>query len=308
MTLFQHKASAARIIAALAFSLLMPYSSIAEIGAPYGPQVTFRTQKILPPSAVYVGPDDSIAVFLRNPSISVTVNINYRLLRADGVIISNVETLTGQSTGNAAIVKSISPNEGFLLSMELTAPAVSRGQAFVRVFLQRGTNQTNAPLDHLLLQGYVSNDDNLGYPQSPTESSLDGRGWSQNIAISAPGPGNNWTISVPTGVHWKLKAVFMQFQASAAAGNRNVAIDIFSTGVNVVAVTIFPATIAPSGAGVLCAAPGLTALSSSTFQLTGLPEDLILLGGWKIQSQGIAMAAGDTFSQIQITVEEWVGQ
>lgn len=287
----------------------MPYPTVAAPGNPYGPQTTFRTENVLPPSAVYVGPDDAIVIYIRNPSVSATIFVNYRLLSPDGNIVPNSQSFTCLSVGATPFIYPISPTEGYLMSLSLFAPTTSRGQVFARVFLQRGTNQPTPVIDQVLLQGYVSDDDRLGYPQSPTESALSGRGWVHKFVGTTPAPGVDWNITVPPGVRWKLKAVATTFTASAAVANRLTTFDIADPAFSTMGLISPNALIAASQQFFFAWGEGL-AYCDNPFTFLSIPifTDLVLGPGWHFGAQTFNLQAGDQWSIPVCFVEEWVAQ
>jgi hypothetical protein len=274
----------------------------------YGPRVRFDSLGVLPPTAVYVGPDDTIQIWARNPSIAVTINIHYRLLLPSGEIKACAETFTSSAAALTPNKRTIPATEGFLLSMTLYAPAISRGQCFVRVFLAAGDVSVNTPLDHLLIQGYVSEDDRLGFPQSPTESSLSGRGWLRDIQQGAPAAGLTVTIPVTSGVHWMIRALRTSFVASAAIANRLIVAAAVDPGGNISAIQQLSTAITAGQTWNIGWAPGLTFGAMLPWASAGFPADLILPGGWQISIGCTGIDAADAFGLSVLTVEEWIGQ
>lgn len=274
---------------------------------PYGPMFTFAQGEVAPPAAVYVTPTDQIQIWIRNPSVSATIHLHYRLVNPDGMVTVNKLSFSCQSTGTSAFIKTIPPSEGFLLSLVIFAPAISRGQVYARVFLVPGSNSDEQVLAHMLVQGYVSDDDRLAFPTSPSESSLSGRGWLHTILFSNPAPGANFSTAVPAGVHWLLRAVFFELATDNNAGNRVMTVNLVDGSGNVLGEFPAPATVPASNSAKYSLAPGCNALNVSGAQSAGLPMDLILPPGFQVAFVGVS-GAGDQISFPQLTVEEYVGQ
>lgn len=300
-----------------AFSLTMPIpqelqptptAASNSQGAPYGALVKFAMGDVKPPASVYVSATDEIQIWIRNPNFAATVHCHYRLINPSGELITNRVTFTCQSSGNTPFVRTVAPSEGFLLSMVIFAPAVSRGQVFARVFLVPGNNSDEQTLAHLLVAGYVSDDDRLGFPQSQTESSLSGRGWLRDITVPGLPAGGTWSVTVPAGVHWLIRAIRESFTASAVVAARLLLLEVLDPSSIATAITQAPQTIAAGETWTLSVAPGLNNLSTAPRMTSGFPEELIVPGGWSIAGDCLNEDIGDRFLAALITVEEWVGQ
>lgn len=293
----------------VALFLFMPHPGTAQQPNPYGPQTTFKTENVLPPSAVYVGPDDKIAIYVRNPSVPATVHVNYLLLTAAGLLIANSEDFTGLSVGAAPSKFFIPATEGYLISLSLFAPTTSRGQVFARAFLQRGNDGPTPVIDQVLVQGYVSDDDRLGYPQSPTESALSGRGWVHGVVLAQPAAGLDFTVTVPAGVRWKIKSVANNLVTSAAAANRLVQAEISDS--SFLALGFVPpfAIVPASSNGNFVWGEGLAYGGSGTgFQGVPIFTDLVLGPGWHFSTFTQNIQAADRWQNPVAFVEEWVAQ
>lgn len=287
----------------------MPYPTVAAPGNPYGPQTTFRTENVLPPSAVYVGPDDAIVIYIRNPSLSATIFVNYRLLSPDGTIVPNSQSFTCLSVGATPFIYPISPTEGYLMSLSLFAPTTSRGQVFARVFLQRGTNQPTPVIDQVLLQGYVSDDDRLGYPQSPTESALSGRGWVHRVQGVQPAAGADFNITVPPGVRWKIKSVLAQLNANTSIGTLEVVFTISDPSFSLMCFIPPGAVQATPNDFIYTWGEGINYTSLVSFaQSVPLFNDLVLGPGWHFGTQTLGILAPAFWGVPNCYVEEWVAQ
>ncbi len=285
----------------------MPLPAELPAQNPYGPLVSFQTDKILPPSALYIGPNDSIVINVSNPSITVTLTVWYRILRPDGTLIATRQVFTS-SNPPGVLNFSIPPAEGFLLSMVIQATGLSRGQCFVRAFLAPGgLAQTVSTLAHMFLQGYSSNIDLLCFPQSLAESSLGGRGWLRDIQV-ANVTGTSWSLTVPAGVHWLVRAITFNFIASSAVSTRTIRAQVLDPAGNNTFVVAAPATVVASSFTIYTFAPGLTSASLSGVQTAGFASELIVPVGWFLAASAVAGDAADQFSNIFVTVEEWVGQ
>jgi hypothetical protein len=285
----------------------MPVPDIAPAANPYGPQITFATENILPPGALYLGPNDAIFVNAVSPSVACSLTVWYQLLRPDGTLVSATDVaIVPLGANNNVLV--IPPSEGFLLSFVIQSSIVSRGQCFVRVFLvPGGQGGLVGSIPRVFLQGYASSIDLLNYPGSISESSLSGRGWLRNIVVNGPSQ-PTLTTTVPTNVHWLIRAISMSITTSIAAANRILAANILDPSNLVTFAQVAPATVPASQTVVFTCGSGATSASQTGLLTAGFPNELIAPTGWKVQAEIFAGDINDHISNIFVTVEEFVGQ
>ena len=270
---------------------------------PYGPLVTFKSTDILPPSAIYVSPQDQIRLNIVNPTVAVNVNVFYRLLRADGTIVTTQQTYASPIGGSN---QTIPPSEGFLLSMLINADSVSRGQCFLKAWLAPAGGAGGFITAHMFMQGYVSSTDQLCFPQSPTESSLNGRGWLRVVHIAdVIGGTPSWVV--PNGVHWLMRNVNGQFQASGAGAARSLSLTCQDGSGNEAFQIGAAATVAPGGSNFLSWGAGLTLASAGLFQTMGGPREFVLTQGFVLSLNTVVLDVGDKWSILNLSVEEFVG-
>ncbi len=286
----------------------MPYPVRAGGQYPYGPEVQFRTLDVLPPAAVYVGPDDEIVIEARSPSVTTALTVAYRLLTPQGEIKYGLLTPSISTVGTAVQDVVVPPAEGYLISVHLNANSASRGQCFCKMFLRRTGAAGGGPLGHLLVQGYVSLDDHLGYPQSPTESSLNGRGWTHTATFADPGAGANFFTTVPAGVRWKIQTVIATLVTNATPGNRFAGLVALSPAAQTEFNIQTPAAIPASTTAFLSWAPGFPELNINNQWTAPSVIDLILVAGSQVSIQVTALQGTDQISSVRLTLEEWVAQ
>lgn len=286
----------------------MPIALNASNENPYGPLVNFQTEGVFPPSAVYVSPDDSIVMLVRNPTTDVTLHLSIRMLTPQGEVkATHQDFIVPKGAGNATPC-TLPPSEGFLLSATVYAPVVSRGQCFVKVFLAQGPVVTDATLGALLCQGYVSDDDRLGYPQSPTESSLNGRGWVHGVVFASTPFVDNWSIAVPDGARWNLKSVSASVTVSAAPGNRQAVVNIHDPIGGLILELPQPYPLPATTTTNVTWGDGL-AFATGLAYTAPLVRDFILGPGWIIKGRIDGFAAGDSWvANIGVNVEEYVAK
>lgn len=285
----------------------MPYPLIAVEGNPYGPLITFQSDNVLPPAAVYIGPDDTLVLRVRSTSLPAPVTVMLRRLRPSGVIEPELYTLTDTSGTFSGTSLNIPPSEGWIVSAAAGCTATSRGQVFVSLFITRDTKAFPPQASHILLQGYADEDSWLGFPQSPVESSVSGRGMMRSITNAAPGAGNDFTITVPAGVQWRPISLLATLVTSAAVANRIVSLRIGATA-GLPYCTIPPPVVqTATNTWNYTWGAGLASQAQPPFNTMPLMLDFRLHPGHVIFSHVSALDAGDAWNQQVMLVEEWVG-
>ena len=274
---------------------------------PYGPQVTFQTTSIFPPAAVYLGANDQLTLLVRNPLVAANLQLSYRLLMPDGEIKTTETDFSFAAMGSLTQVEIIPPTEAFILSASISGPGLARGQCFVKLFVTVGVFGPDPVLGALLIQGYCADDDRLSYPQTPTESSLSGRGNTRVVQLATPGLGNPITAAMPTGVRWILKNAIAEFATSVAVPARSPFLRVITPG-PIIAVSIpSPASVPASSSVFLNWAEGAASLVGGINSNAPLPVNLLLPTGAQIMISTLNFDGNDFFSGGALTVEEFVG-
>jgi hypothetical protein len=284
----------------------VPYAPRATFANPYGPQVTFRTEDILPPGAVYIGPDDALTLDARAPTVSAPLHLTLRRLMPQGVISSDQYDYVISTTGTNVQEQIIYPSEGYLLSAHAFSEAPERGQLFIKLHARRNALGSDHAFGHLLMQGYISVDDHLGFPQSQPESSLSGRGWLRVITYPNPPAGSNFGFVVPQGVRWLLRAVYGQLVLSGAGTARSVSLIIGNPAGAVALAIPVQGSFGPGGGADFTFAPGVAPTSSSGSIATPIPPDFLFSAGWNVSLVESVIQPLDQWSLISVYVEEYV--
>lgn len=180
----------------------MPYELRDSYYSPYGPVATFLTQGVQPPAAQYIGPSDQIQLTLRSPNVGATVTLGLRLLSLKGEVQPLSYTFTTPPTAGGSFIEVITPGECFLLSAVITNATVRRGQCWATVNLQRGNPTGGAAVGMVLIAGYATATDTLGYPGTPSTDSLSGRGASLVYTAAPVAPVTDMVITVPPATRW----------------------------------------------------------------------------------------------------------
>ena len=276
---------------------------------PYGPDIGWRKSGNLGPALQYVEVDD-ILVWETTASVGgLAINLSVRVLTANGEIIPFFSTINTIGSTGVTTVVNIRMIAGFILSASIFAPGVSRAQVYSRLTIQRGVGSGDATKGALLLAGYPTSFSPIGYPETPNIDSITGAGAIFFTAPAAPAAGADWTISVSANTTWAIRAVIARLTTSAAVATRLARVQLFNG--SVVGADV-PANVTQlaSLVNVYTWAPGLTIAavgSAPTFVTQGLPREVRFPSGFVVRSQTQNIQAADQWDQIQIHIEQWIG-
>jgi hypothetical protein len=286
----------------------MPVPDQIPTQNPYGPQVSFLSSNVQPPSAIYLSPTDAIVVQTFAATTDSTVSVTYRILRPDGQLITSSLIFTTNFAGSNITTRVLPPTEGFLLSMVVASTGFLRGQCFAKVFLAPDATAANiATLAHLVLMGYVSVSAPLAFPQSVPENELNGKGWLR-LVTGGGGVGVLPTINVPANVRWIFRAARWSLTTSAAAGTRTLGLAITDPFATRTFVQFYPGALLANETGTVNFAPGAQLEAAGLEFTTGFAEELIMPAGWGISGRCNNLDVGDTSSALFLTVEEFQAQ
>lgn len=197
---------------------------------------------------------------------------------------------------------------GAVLNVRAVAAAGSPkiGQCFVIIRIVRGEGSAAVSLG-TLLQGYVTAQQDLAWPGSPIQSSIEGGGVLRLITGTIPAAGGELSETVPTGARWELLCLACSFSTSAAAGDRRPMIAFVSGAIGHFLKQL-PGVVAPSSGATLIWAANIGDAASGVFlRLTSqLPTGQNLLEGFQIVTTTDNMAAGDQYSNVKLLVREWL--
>src|SRR5208337_2034479 len=271
--------------------------------------VVFAFQGLQPPSNLYVNVDDQLIISAATSQTAEVVTINARLLMPNG----RVEDMQFQirPANTRVVLKQAFPlAEGFLLSVSASAAvAVTRGQTFVRVSLQRSASGAGQPA-YCLMADYATTQAVPGYPNGRTLSPTEGPGNVYTFSNPPPAAGNDFNCPVPTYARWRIRAVTAQLTTSAGVVNREPALIIYQSGnitYQAAALVVQTASTTVFYSGV-----GLTPYTQCNplIQLIGMPPDLVLSGqigaAASIRSNTINLQGADQWTSQIFIVEEWL--
>jgi hypothetical protein len=270
------------------------------------PQVTFRAKDVQPPTALYVTQDDLIRLTVWADVQLTQVALTLRLLEPNGEIHQLVWNFNCQiNTIPNFFQRNLS--EGFVLDATLvtTTSGTHRGQCFARLSVLRGVG-TGLIHHGVLFQDYLMTGCFLQFPGGQVKGSVEGQGAIVNTQIANPAAGVDWSYTVPLQHRARIMAIRAVLQTSATVATRSPLMQLLDLSSNVL-LTIEPA--AAQAASLLLAynyAPGMPSLAVVANNMKcPFPENMILTGGQKVAPTTLSIQAGDQWSNIWITVEQW---
>jgi hypothetical protein len=271
--------------------------------------VSFAFKQIIPPSELYVNVDDQLIISGATSQTAEIVTVNVRLLLPNGRVEDMQFQIRPVNT-RAVLKQAFGLAEGFLLSISASAAvAVTRGQTFLRVALQRSASGTGNPA-YVLLADYVTTQAIPGYPNGRILSPVEGPGNILTVTLGNPGAGADWSFALPTNTRWRLQSFRATLTTSAAVANRLVRVHVDGTTGGL---WNGPAMVAQTASQVITYSGGaLTPIVGidPTIIMLPLPPNLIINGASvAVQSFGsntTAIQGADQWSVIAALVEEWL--
>lgn len=265
---------------------------------------------LVSPFQYLVTGEDNLRIEGWNSKAGVALEVSYRFADLKGKITPerHVVPLTADRVVTERDVKL---GEGYLVNLAVFAVGAAplTGQTFVCIKLIRGLTGATIVLG-LLLGGYVTAEQGLGWPGSPIGSSLDGEGVLRPITGTDPAAGVNISETVPTGARWQLFSLAADFFTDATAGVREVLLTIDDSGALYHLASIQPFQQAPSTSRRYCWATGMPLGTSLGVQnlatLAGLPSPCYLLAGHRVQTYVANFAAGDNWGPPTFLAREWL--
>lgn len=269
------------------------------------PLVQFLTDKIQPPSNIYVGPDESIVVQIRSFT-AMNVSIRVRMLRAaDGVIAPHEETrpVAGNMLENLFVIPT---TEGFLLNVSVIPllASLQPGETFVAIRLaSRGLASTDVRT--FLAAGYATQFSPVTWPGTGLNAPTAGRGMFRVVLAADPPANTEIGFVGPTFTLWRIISFHARLVTDATAINRRVKLvasgagirfgSYLSSAAQAASLTIDYATVRGVVGG---------GIANSTIEL-GYSEPIFLLPGHLLQTDTQSLQAGDNWGPGAVEVEQW---
>jgi hypothetical protein len=272
----------------------------------YSQLVAFRRHHVLPPGALYITVDELIQVSITNPSQTVSINLTMRMLLPSGKVIPEYYQFPNLVASGTATSRLIPGVEGYLLSATVDAPSISRGAAYVVVSVKRGRGSGDATAGDLICEGYPGGLYLLNYPFSAPEPPNAGPGLARSVTVANPAAGADWSVTVPAGASFAVNSVSATLVTSAGGSARVATLVITDAGGNVV--FNGPATASQNASSTenytWSNAPS-TPPAGATSTVGPLPAGLRLGPGWTLKTVTSGIQAGDQWSAIVLSVQQY---
>lgn len=261
---------------------------------------------IASPFQFYLDGADNIRVEGWNSCVGAALEVQGRAIDNEGQVqtFNMVLPLTADRTRARRDFAAV---RGYILNLIVLArdadPCI--GQTFTRVSIIRGFTGATTVLG-VLLQGYVTAQQGLGWPGSPIENSLVAMPVDRFIEGTVPAAGANFSEVVPTGARWQLTGVFASFTTAVGGANRSIQLRTLSPVTS--AIYVQPTTQAPAltytyswGANLPIAVDPVSQRAQQSFR-----DPTIMIEGESVGSLVTNIAAGDQWSVVRLNVREWL--
>lgn len=272
--------------------------------------MTANSEILSPPiggaAGLYLAGDDHLRVTSFNSAASVRLSIVGRQLLATGRVVSSADAHT-PNTDRTAASSLLTMAEGWLQSVSVFASGGTPrdGQCFVLVEIVRGRTGAVTPLG-LLVSGYVTDTQPLGWPGTPIRRSAQPPGAVRAVTGTDPAAGVEISETVPTNARWRLLSLLAALVTDATVANREAAL-VVDDGTN-------NQVRAPAGVNHAASltrtynfhpwANRFTIAQDAT--ITPPIPDLWLPGGFRIQTITTNLQAGDNWGAPQLLIEELI--
>ena len=251
--------------------------------------------------------EDSLRLTAHNSVVGVTISVNYRVFSAAALTQASRYTFRPAADALASVTE-FTIGTGYLLNVSVYASsgAPRVGQTFVRLQVIRGRGAAATVLG-TIVQGYLTAEQDLGWPGSPIETSLTGGGTSRAIVGTRPAAGGLVAETVPEGRRWELLSLSASVTTSAHPGDRRPLLFAFAAGV---LAWISPASgvAPPSRQTELSWMQGMPhdAPLSAVRLTAGLPTSMHLIAGSLVYVGVENGAADDQWEAPALVVREWL--
>jgi hypothetical protein len=255
---------------------------------------------------VYLGPEDALTFGGISLGVTPHITATLRRLMPDGEINVSQYEFDLPPTYLTPFTFTIAPAEGWLLSLHINGTAPQRGQCFLKAHTVVNLGMASQALGQLLVQGYLSQEDHLGYPPGVIEPGFSGHGAVIEFIPPLPLPGTEHLIAVQNNTIWRVVALGVAFSTSAAAGNRSPQFYFEAPDGHAVYITPPTASVPPSTLATFFLAPGVDTQVSGEWYQYPIPADFLLTANWKITTVTANRQTTDQWSNMYLEVEQWV--
>jgi hypothetical protein len=294
-------------------------------------QVSFQFTGVGPPSPLYVQRDDILLLEAATAGAD-TVIFNIRFLLAPftqggqpasksgdvsagtvvttGVIqpMTQVINITAAQKNTLQSVQLVL-SEGYLLAIGAIASVTNaRGVTFARAVLIRGSASfVGGNTFQSLFADYTTVTAPIGWPAGRFLHPTEGTGFMHRINQANPGAGTDFIFQATSAQRWRVQSLVATLTTSVTVANRQVHALVQDSGGTTYWNSAAVAVQAASTTVVYTFGPGLTPQTTTDgVQVVTLPANLILAQTDQIKSATTNIQAGDQWSLINMSVEQWL--
>lgn len=269
------------------------------------PIASGRGGVIVSPFQFILTGDDHLRIEGWNIVPGAVLELSYRFADLQGNIIAERQVLP--LTADRVSAKLVVPlREGYLVNMIaiVTGAAPRIGQTFCCVKLIRGL-AGSAIVMGLLLQGYVTAEQGLGWPGSALTDANSVGGAVRVVTGTDPAAGLDISETVPAGATWELLAVRLVLVTSATVADRRPILILRVGGVFVASIPLYGVIPANQTSVVTWAGGAAVDTSPTTVALVGLlPDKTILPAGSIISLLTLNLQVADNYAAPTLLVRE----
>ena len=227
-----------------------------------------------------------------------TRTLQIRGLTREQAISADITTSSDRSLVTSIIDITDIP---IFLTARTSVRGVKRGELYIKVSLR-----VDGTVVALLMAGYVAETHKTVYPDGDIEGSTDGAGLVRSITGTNPAAGAEISETVPTGARWKLKSIKATLVPDATVITRVPNLSITDGAIEIAKIYSGLGALATILQTPLWTTCGYNSTTVASAIVAGLPNDLILMAGYKINTNTSAIQAGDDWGAPQLLVEEWI--
>lgn len=252
----------------------------------------------------YLSGDEALRVTVECLTGARDIEIAWRLWREqDRQIILTRDTFKTGAVGPSSISRTYPLDAGALINLRLACGATSipYGLVWVRAQIVRGAGGAEIIIG-TLLQGFLSTQNDLGWPGSPIEKQDQASGFIiSEIPVIAASTAV-WTV--PVGERWKVVSGRFQFACSGVAANRYATVFVSDGSAQVVYLDVTEIALVAGATGTFSFASGVTRSPTAPSGAASLswPADLEINAGCSITAQAFNLQAGDVISNAVLFV------
>lgn len=244
----------------------------------------------------YLTGDEALKVTVTTLQGARDYDITYRFWReADREIQVARQRVSTTDPGPSSATATFPLDAGALLNLRVgrTGLNVFYGLSWVQVQIVRGDSAAQLVLG-TLLQGFISNQNDLGWPGSPVEKQDQTSGFIVTQLPTVAGAVATWTV--PAGERWKVLSGQFTYACSGVAGNRFPQVRLVDGSAQGVFFDVTEWFVGAGSTVFLSFGNGVTRSAGPASGAAGLcwPLDIEVNGGCAIKATASGAQAGDT--------------